>query len=138
MSLMHRISEEMDRAFANTFGSIQRGSFGAWSPAIEVHEQDGSVEITAELPGLQKDAIKLECSNDGLIIQGERKQEHEETRGGYRRSERSYGHFYRLIPLPEGALADQAKAEFKDGLLKVHVPVPQQQQRQSRQIPINS
>ena len=59
------------------------------------------------------------------------------AKGGYRRSERNYGHFYRMIPLPQGAETDKAKAEFKDGFLQVRVPIPNNK-RQSRQIQIAS
>ena len=126
-SMMRRLSEEMDRAFAR--------SVGVWSPAVDVRERNGNLEVHAELPGLNKDDIKVECTDEGLIIEGERKREEEKEEGGWRRTERSYGRFYRMIPLPEGAKTDQAKAEFKDGVLTVRVPVAESQ-RQGRQIPI--
>ena len=133
--MMRRLSEEMDRAFANAFdlapGSSARGG---WFPAIDVREQDGNLEIDAELPGMTKDDVKIECTEEGLIIEGEKRQEHEETRGGFHRSERSYGSFHRIVPLPRGAELDKAKAEFKDGVLRVRVPVPENKQR--RKIPI--
>ncbi len=137
-SLMRRLSDEMDRAFASTFGlSRNFGEAGLWSPAVEVREHDGNLEVTAELPGMKKEDVKVESTDDGLIIEGERRQQHEETQGEFRRSERSYGHFYRMIPLPQGAETDKAKAEFKDGLLQVRVPIPNYK-RQSRQIQIAS
>jgi len=64
-------------------------------------------------------------TDDALVIKGERKSEHKEEREGFYKSERSYGQFYRSIPLPDGAKADQAKAELNDGVLKVSVPVPE-------------
>ena len=79
----------------------------------------------------------MEVTDEGLVIQGERKREHEEKREGYYRSERSYGQFYRLIPLPENANIDQAHAEFRNGELRVSIPVPEQQRR-VRQIPIST
>ncbi len=135
-AMMRRLSEEMDRAFARSFGLFgEAGESEVWSPAVDVRERNGQLEIVAELPGMKKDEIKVECTEEGVIIQGERRREHEETEGGYRRSERSYGRFYRMIPLPEGAETDKAKADFKDGLLQVRIPVPESK-RQSRQIPI--
>ena len=116
------------------FGSRELGS---WTPAVEVREQDGNLVVHAELPGLNKDDVKVEVTNEGLVIQGERKREHEEDRGGIHRSERSYGAFYRLIPLPEGANIDQAKAQFNNGVLEVRVPIPKSQEK-SRQIPIEA
>jgi HSP20 family protein len=132
-ALMRRFSEEMDRAFSNTWGPAT-GTLAGWSPAIEVRERDGNVEIAAELPGMTKDDVRVECTDEGIVIEGEKRQEHEETRGGVRRSERSYGHFCRMVPLPRGAELDKAKAEFKDGVLQVRVPVPESKQR--RQISI--
>jgi HSP20 family protein len=137
-TLMRRFSEEMDRFFGGTLGlSRNFGSSGLWSPAIEVRERNGNLDVTAELPGLKKEDVKVECTDDGLIIEGERREEHQESGRGYQRSERSYGRFYRMIPLPQGAQTDKAKAEFKDGLLQVHVPIPNNKP-QSRQIPISS
>lgn len=138
-AMMRRLSEEMDRAFGTSFG-LWRGTgeeTGTWMPAIEVHQEKDNLVVSADLPGLSKENVRVECTDEGLVIEGDRKQEHEETRGGYHRSERSYGHFYRMIPLPEGAQVDKAKAEFKDGVLKVHVPVPEQKSK-AREIPIQT
>src|SRR6185437_10660695 len=131
-ALMRRFSDEMDRMFEG-----RRGEFARWSPAVDVSERDGKLEIRADLPGLNEKDVKIEVTDEGLTIQGERKHEHEENREGYHRSERSYGQFYRVIPLPEGANVDQARAEFRNGELRVSVPVPQQQ-RKSREIPIST
>ena len=137
-SMMRRLSEEMDRAFASSFGlSRGMGASGMWTPPVEVREHEGNIEITAELPGMTKDDVKVECTDEGIIIEGEKRREQESDEGGIHRTERSYGHFYRMIPLPEGAQAENAKAEFRDGVLQVRVPVSQEQ-RKSRQIPIGS
>ena len=131
-AMIRRLSEEMDRAFTGTFAS--RGTRGDWSPAIEVRERNGNMEVTAELPGLKREDVKLEWTEEGLVIEGERRQEREEKEHGFHRSERSYGYFYRLIPLPSGADPDRAVAEFKDGLLLVKIPLAENRQRRS--IPI--
>jgi len=91
--------------------------------------------ISAELPGLKKEEVKVEVSDDALVIEGERKQEHKEDHEGYHRWERSYGRFYRSLPLPEGARTDQVKAELKDGVLKVSIPAPETAKK-SRQVPV--
>jgi HSP20 family protein len=134
-SMMRRLSEEMDRAFSSSFGF--GGDSGRWSPALDVRERGGNLEICAELPGMSKDDVKVECTNEGIVIEGEKRREEQSNQGGYHRSERSYGHFYRMIPLPEGADAEKATAEFKDGVLHVKVPVPTESQNR-RQIPIKS
>lgn len=132
--LMRRFTDEMDRAFG-AFG-LRRGEEGLWSPAVEVLERDGKLLVRAELPGLNKDEVRVEVSDDGLIIQGERKREHEEQREGFYQSEWNYGHFYRQIPLPEGAKAEEARAQFNNGVLEVSIPVPETQSKR-RQIPID-
>lgn len=137
-SMMRRFSEEMDRVFGNFGHSRGFGEWGGWSPAIDVRERDGNVEISAELPGLTKDDVKVECTNDGIAIEGEKKSQVEKDERGFHRTERSYGHFYRMIPLPAGTEPDKAKAEFKNGVLQVRVPLSEQAQSKRRQIPISS
>ena len=137
-SIMRRFSEEMDRAFSNASGFARGLGWGGWSPPVEVRERDGHLEISAELPGLTKDDVKVECSPEGIIIEGEKKQEVEKEEGGVHRSERSYGHFYRTIPMPEGAEVEKAKAEFKDGVLQIRVPLAEQARSKRRQIPIGA
>jgi HSP20 family protein len=135
-AMMRRLSEEMDRAFSSSFGLTPRWSeSGTWAPVIEVRERNNHLEIAAELPGLNKNDVRIECTDEGIVIEGERKRETESTEGGIHRSERSYGSFYRLVPLPEGADAEKAKAEFKDGVLRVSVPLTERASRR-RQIPI--
>lgn len=135
-AVMRRMSEEMDRTFGRFYGE-GGGNRGGWLPAIDVHERDGQLQVHAELPGLKPEDVKVEVSNDALIIQGERRSEHEEGQGQSYRSERHYGQFYREIPLPEGANTEQARAQFRDGMLEINIPVPQQA-NQRRQIPISS
>lgn len=137
-SMMRRLTEEMDRAFGSSFGLGRAGDWGgSFNPAIDVRERDGNLEICAELPGMSKDDVKVECTDEGVIIQGEKRREEEKDEGGWHRTERSYGSFYRMIPLPEGADAEKAKAEFKNGVLEVRVPV-NEQRRKGRQIPIDT
>jgi HSP20 family protein len=135
---MRRFTEDMDRLFWG-WGQTTPSAWGAetgWSPAIEVFERDNNLMVHADLPGCNKDDIKVELTDDGLIIQGERKREHEEKKEGYYRSERSYGNFYRLIPLPSEVKEDQIKANFNNGILEVTVPIPESA-RKRREIPID-
>jgi len=147
-SFMRRFSEEMDRLFedfgfgrgwlAPSFGRdffpAGFGGFGqtVWSPQVEVFEREGQLVVRADLPGLNKDEVKVEVANDTITISGERKSEHEEKREGFYRSERSYGSFYRQIPLPEGVSADDAMATFNNGVLEVTMRAPQRQSRSRR------
>jgi len=137
-SMMRRLTEEMDRAFGSSLGLAREfGESGMWAPPVDIRERDGNLEIAAELPGMGKDDVHVECTDEGIVIEGEKKREEEKNEGGWRRTERSYGRFYRMIPLPDGANADQAKAEFKDGVLRVRVPISEQK-RKSRQITIGT
>jgi HSP20 family protein len=108
----------------------------AWVPPVEVRESDGNLVVSAELPGLSENDVRVEATPDGLVIQGERRQEYTGEEGGVRRSERVYGQFYRLIPLPDGADIENARANFENGVLQVTIPVPESQQNR-RQIPIS-
>ena len=109
---MREFTREMDRAFRGLAPSIETEP---WTPAIDIQQCNGTLTVTADLPGLKKDEVKVEVTDDALIIEGERKREHKEDHEGYHRWERSYGHFYRSIPLPEGAKTDQVKAELQRG-----------------------
>jgi HSP20 family protein len=137
-SVMRHFREEMDRALGRAFGDDVGGNGGVWTPAIEVTEQNGNLKVHAELPGLKPEDVKLEVTDVSLVIEGERMFEHEvKDKGGVYRSERRYGRFYRQIPLPEGVNVDQAKAQFKNGVLEVTLPMPERKSNR-RQIPIGS
>jgi HSP20 family protein len=99
--LMRRFTEEMDRFFEGT-SSREQSASTLWAPPIEVSEKDGQLTICAELPGLNKDDVKVELTQAGLTISGERKREQEDRRDGFYRSERSYGWFKRTIPSRAG------------------------------------
>src|SRR5512138_1150539 len=135
--LMRRFTDDMDRLFEGTSSGGRGSSMTLWSPAIEVSEKDGQLRICAELPGLNKEDVKVELKQNGLTISGERKHEQEDRREGVYRSERSYGSFRRTIPIPEEAQVEQARATFDNGLLTVSVPVPETKARR-REIPIES
>jgi HSP20 family protein len=120
-TLMRRFTEEMDQWFEQR--STGRGEL--FSPPVEVFDRNGHLVVRADLPGLTKDDIRVEVTNDAVVIEGERRSEHEERQGGIFRSERSYGTFRRQVPLPAGINADQATASFKDGVLEITLPAPQ-------------
>jgi HSP20 family protein len=103
-----------------------------FSPPMEVFEREGHLVVRADLPGLTKDDVHVEVTDEALTIEGERRSEHEEQQGEFFRSERRYGTFRRQIPLPEGVNADQVTASFKDGVLEVSMPAPQRQMRGRR------
>jgi len=103
-----------------------------WSPEIEVRQKDGQFVVRTDLPGLRKEDVKVELTDNILTISGERKEEKEEKREGYYRSERSYGSFYRQVPLPEGAKTDTATAQFTDGVLQIAMQAPEREPKARR------
>ena len=122
-AMMREFGDEMNRTFRRPGASL--ASLERWAPAVDIQRCNGDLVVTAELPGLKKEEVKVEMTDEALIIEGERKLEHQEDHEGYHRYERSYGNFYRSIPLPEGAKTELAKAELNDGVLKISVPVPE-------------
>jgi HSP20 family protein len=120
--LMKRFTEEVDRTFANLAPAIE---VQLWAPPLEVTHRDGKFIVTAELAGIPKEEVKVEVVEEALVIEGERKLVKEKKEDGFFRSERSYGKFYRSIPLPKGAIADEIKAELTNGILEVTIPVPE-------------
>ena len=108
------------------------GGASLWYPQIEVREKDNNLVVCADLPGMRKEDVHLELHDDCLVLSGERHQEQEQNEQGWYRSERSYGQFYRTVPLPEGVDPNQAKANFKDGVLEVTIPLPKREQKQPK------
>ena len=107
-----------------------------WAPQVEMFERAGELVVRADLPGLKKDDVKVEFTDDGLTIEGERRSEDEEKGEGYYRSERSYGRFFRRLPLPTGVNVDKATATFRDGVLEVTMEAPKSEQRKPRKLEI--
>ena len=120
------------------FQSNREGTGSMWSPQVETFQRGDQFVVRADLPGLKKEDVNIELTDDALIIQGERREEHEEERDGYYRTERSYGSFYRTVPLPEGAITESAKATFNDGVLEIAVQAPPREVSRRRRIEIGA
>ena len=132
-ALLREMTDWMDQAFEGDL-PITRGE-RMWAPAVEVREQGNNIIVSADLPGIEPKDVKIEVDNNTLVIQGERKHEERREDEGFRRTERFYGTFFRAIPLPEAAKLDEAKAEFRNGVLEITVPMSQEQLHR-KQIPI--
>jgi HSP20 family protein len=96
--------------------------FSDWAPAVDIEETDQEYLIKAELPDIRKEEVKVQVLEGVLTIEGERKREKEEKGKRYHKVERAYGKFVRQFALPTQVEADKVKAEFKDGMLNVHLP----------------
>ncbi|HZI42163.1 MAG TPA: Hsp20/alpha crystallin family protein [Gemmatimonadaceae bacterium] len=150
-SVMRRMMEDMDWLFSGFSASQQpegqqsqlrgggeRGlqslTRGLWAPQVEVFERGKNMVVRAELPGLTRDDVDVEVEDDLLVIRGERHNDIEDEHDGYYRTERSYGSFYRAIPLPEGVDTNACNATFKDGVLEVTLPQPTPQVSKAKKI----
>lgn len=149
--VFRRLSDEMDRFFdrainggyvpsrsepSTGFGSGLFSGVAAWQPRIEAFQRGDQFVVRAELPGLKRDDVRVNVTDNSLIIEGERRDEFENTHGDVYHTERSYGSFYREIPLPEGTLSDNAEASFKDGVLEVKLQSPPNEVRRGRSIDV--
>lgn len=142
------IQDEMDRLFSafsgfgrkpqrwSEFGS--RGfepEEGMWSPTVDVSETKDNIVVTAEIPGLKKEDIKLSVQDNILTLSGQKKQETEEKDTNFYRLERNFGSFCRSFTLPTQVQPDKIKASYKDGVLKVSLP--KTEEVKPKEIPIN-
>lgn len=109
---------------------------GGWAPRVDVSENDDAFVIKAEIPGVDKDDVKVSLENGILTLQGERRQEREEKGWRYHRMERSYGHFMRSFTLPTNVDETHLKASFHNGLLEVDLPKLEQSPAQALQVPV--
>ncbi|MCK9274708.1 MAG: Hsp20/alpha crystallin family protein [Syntrophales bacterium] len=138
-SLQKRMNELFD-SFLNDFGrspfdEVWRENF---SPKIDVIDNDKVLEISAELPGMEDKDISVSLTKDALILKGEKKEEKEEKGKDYWHSERRYGSFHRVIPMPEIIDTEKVEATFKKGVLQIRIPKMEGAVETSKKIPIKT
>jgi len=123
--------EDMEKRLSTIFGRAPVAAGGEkkeaisvaeWSPLVDITEDEKEYLVKAELPELKKEEIKINVHNDVLSISGERKYEKEEKGKKYHRVERAYGSFMRSFTLPEDADSSKVHADYKDGVLQIHLP----------------
>ncbi|MGA8656002.1 MAG: Hsp20/alpha crystallin family protein [Chthoniobacterales bacterium] len=122
--MQNRLSSFMGRRLPLLKGSGEGEEFAltTWTPRVDIMEDDKEYVINAELPGVKKEEVKVSVENGVLSIWGERKTEKEEKGKKYHRVEQTYGTFTRSFTLREGSSGEKISADFRDGILKVHVP----------------
>jgi HSP20 family protein len=111
---------ELNRLFA-TAGAQRR-----WLPAMDLTETTDEFVLTADLPGLGEDDVKIELVDRVLTVSGERQRAETVEKAGYRRVERAHGSFSRSLTLPEGVDGEAISASFDRGVLEIHIPKPEQ------------
>jgi HSP20 family protein len=122
--------EEIGDRFHHIFGRLpeyrpmgrEALTVADWVPTVDISEDDKEYVIKAEIPAVDKKDVKISVEEGVLTIQGERKQEKEEKGKKFHRVESSYGSFFRSFTLPENIAEEKLRAEFKDGVLLVHLP----------------
>jgi HSP20 family protein len=123
---MEEISDRFNRLFGRLPARRESGrealTVADWAPTVDISEDEREYLIKAEIPEVDKKDVKVMLQEGVLTLQGERRQEKEEKGRKFHRIERSYGTFVRSFTLPEGVAEDKLKAEFKDGMLLVHLP----------------
>lgn len=123
---LDRMQHELDRLWSHWGDWPRLGkeamTVAAWSPRVDITEDDQGYVVKAGLPGVKKEDLRVTVEEDRLSIRGERKTEREEKGRKFHRREWSYGSFERCFSLPPEIEASKITSEFKDGLLKVRVP----------------
>jgi HSP20 family protein len=126
---LFREMEEMSERLNRMFGTWTRPNGGKesltvvdWTPSVDIQETDNEYIVKAELPEVKKEDVKVTVENGILALQGERKQEKEEKGKKFHRIERSYGSFLRTFTVPLDTDETKVAADFKDGILRVHLP----------------
>ena len=135
---LRNFQEDINRIFNSTlprFFSGEEGMLGGnWSPSVDIYEDQNSITLEADLPGLKPGEFDLSIENYRLTLSGERKFENEKKGDNWRRVERSYGSFTRAFSLPSTVNVDAVNAEFKNGVLRV--TLPKKEVPQSRRVTI--
>ena len=138
---MVTIQDRMNRIFDEAFranrgaGSQEDYALAAWTPAVDIYEQEGNIVLKAELPGVDPKDVDVRVENNVLTLRGERKFDSDVKKEGYHRVERPYGSFGRSFTLPTVVETEKIKAEYKDGVLRV--TLPKREEAKAKQISIS-
>lgn len=126
-SLRNRINSMFDDFFLPSSPMDSEWGLGGWNPRADVYDDTDSIIIKAELPGVDKKHISVDVKDRVLTLSGERSEEKKVKEDNYYRRERSFGRFERSFTLPGEIDPDKIKADFKDGVLKIEIPKPEEQ-----------
>ena len=99
---------------------------GSWVPPLDVYETENELVYAFDLPGVPEDKIAIEIQDDALSVSAEREKTVEKTEDRFYRFERRYGSFSRAVGLPQGVDESKIRASYKDGVLEIHVPKPEE------------
>ncbi|HXT68765.1 MAG TPA: Hsp20/alpha crystallin family protein [Vicinamibacterales bacterium] len=121
---LEEVSNRLNRIFGREMRVATRPetAFADWAPAMDVEESDTEYLIKADLPDVKREDVKVSVEDGILALEGERRMEKDEEGRKYHRVERSYGKFVRRMTVPTNVDQQKVAAEFKDGVLNVHLP----------------
>ena len=140
--------EEMERRFEDLFRRPFSLLEPSWwprlrmqemeevAPKVDIFEEGDNFVVKAEIPGMKKEEIEVNLTDDMVTISGEKKKEEKVEKKDYYRFERSFGSFSRSFRLPKDVQADKAKATFKDGVLELKVPKTEEAKKKEKKVPI--
>ena len=120
------LQDRMNRLFNDTYGRGREDDLmnrGAWTPAVDIYEVDGTLMLRADLPDMRREDIDVSVENNTLTIRGERTLGNDVKQENFQRIERSYGSFLRQFSLPTTVDAGKIAAEYKNGVLTLKLPV---------------
>ncbi len=135
---LRSLQDDMNRLFMSNLaqGDDREGFMsGAWSPSVDIFENEDKLFLEAELPGMNRDDIELSIENNVVTLKGERKFEKKAEGDNYHRVERSYGSFTRSFSLPHTVTSEGVNAEFNNGVLRVSLP--KREETKARKIEIS-
>lgn len=135
---MNQLFDDFFRGFGLKPSPETAGALSAFTPQIDMSEDDKSVKVIAELPGMNEKDIDINLSKDSLTIKGQKKEEKEQKGEQTYYAERSFGSFTRVIPLPTEVNPDKAEANFSNGVLTVSMPKMHEEKKEQKKIEIKS
>lgn len=123
--LLNRLGREFDAVFGRLGFErpLTETMPSMWTPQIELITKPTEFCVRVDVPGVRKEDLTIEVTDEHLMLKGERKQEREEKKDGVITTERSYGSFVRTVPLPEGVKPESARATMHDGVLEITMPM---------------
>lgn len=133
------LQNELDRLYEGFFGPQGTPTDLLPDPSLDVTDDDGEIRVEMEAPGVDEKDVEVDVTDDGtLSIRGEKRAESETERHGRRWSERSFGRFERVIPLPSAVQAEKSEATFDKGVLTVRLPKSKEAPERIKRVPVKS
>ena len=135
---MLSFNNRADRMFNDFFypsRSMQMSKDSSWTPRVDIYEDEDAIVLKAELPGVEKDNIVVDVEGRVLTLKGKRLSDNEVKEESYYRRERTFGSFERRFNLPDHVEPEKITADYKDGILKLGIPKPEE--NKPRQITVH-